>query len=32
VAHLMEYLESHLLQVCTVRWGLYSKGRKSDVR
>ena len=32
VAHLMEYLESHLLQACIVRWGPYGKRQKSDVR
>jgi hypothetical protein len=32
VAHLMEYLKSHLLQACTMRWGPYSKRRKSDLR
>jgi hypothetical protein len=32
VVHLMEYLESHLLQASTVRWGPNSKGWKSDVR
>jgi hypothetical protein len=32
VAHLMKYLESHLLQACIVRWGPYDKERKSDMR
>jgi hypothetical protein len=32
VANLVVYLESHLLQACTMRWDSYAKGWKNDVR